>query len=337
MTENTRKGIGRKYKIMEYVLSMKNFRYTDFIKDLKDFGSESTLNRELQELVGMKWIEQNTKTKEYRINPFIKTLDIDITQQLKTGREEIEKLLRKQEKQERKIEANIKSSFEKEILLRNRIMTQTHVSFYFNEEKVNEKLVFSKDTDQLIKDLVYSLIRNGIIMPPENWKSSLEPFNLGIVIEANLKKEQQIFNLISELRNEYKTIKKRIPHSIVAPFNISKVIEIPEEHKDDFEDFAHKEAFYREKYEKKIVSQQLNNFKNNFSQMKKIFLKSDINEEIKNSEFKGLLDIFEKTDFSEIKSNPSKILDYFNSLPFKKLNQLFDKEISEENVQHRGS
>lgn len=329
MIENTRKGVARKFKIMQYAYKVKKFRWTDIIHNLVDFGAESTLNRDLQELVEREWIEHNTKTKEYRINPFIKTLDQDTDKQIKEGIESLEEILRKKEEQSEKIKIEIASSFEKELILRNRIMKQTDISFYFNEEKVNEKLVFSEGVDRLIKDLVYSLLRNGIIMAPENFKVLPEEFNIGINIKANLNQDPNIKDIITELKNEYKTEKKRIPHSLLAPFNINEVIEIPKEHEVDFEDYSHEKAFYREKYEKKIIMEKLNGFENIFSQTQEFLLSPNIKEAIKNSEFKDILSGFEEIDISEIKIDPSKALKIFNSIQLQKIKQLFDKEVNE--------
>lgn len=329
MIENTRKGIDRKFKIMQYAWGVEKFIWSDIIHNLVDFGAQATLNRDLQELVKEKWIEHNTKTKEYRKNPFIKTLDQDIDKQIKEGIERVEEILRKKGEQKEKIKIEIASSFEKELILRNRIMKQTDISFYFNEEKVNKKLVFNEGVDRLIKDLVYSLLRNVIIMAPENFKVLPEEFNIGINIKANLNQDPNIKDIIIELKNEYKTEKKRIPHTLLAPFNINEVIEIPKEHEADFEDYSHKKAFYREKYEKKIIMEKLNGFENLFSQTQKFLLSPNINEAIKNSEFKDIFNSFEEIDLSEIKINPSKILDIFDSIQLQKIKQLFDKEVSE--------
>lgn len=249
MNENTRKGIMRKYKIMEYVLSVEKFRYSDFVKNLEAFGSKSTLNRELQELVGMKWIEHNIKTKEYSHNPYIKTLDKDLNMQIRDG-----------EKKEIDHDKLVEISSFKEVELRNRI-TNLEVSQISKDfgDLTNE--IFMSDKDNLfLTNIFYSFLREGIIFNPGLWQKLIKPghFNFKFMIKCNWEKDSEIFNLINDLKDIYKKI-GYIPHNINSPFHREKEIKLNNENDEEY----YMKAVYKET-KRKLTEKKLEDMSKTF-------------------------------------------------------------------------
>lgn len=325
MNENTRKGIRRKHKIMEYVLSVKKFRYSDFIKELEGFGSQSTLNRELQELVKMTWIEQNDKTKEYSFNPLIKTLDIDPHKQIKEG-------LEKKEEYDKLLEI----SFFKEEELRNRITNNEVSKISKDFGDLTNEIFITNESNFFFSNIFYSFLREGVIFNPKFWGKLIKPshFNFRFEIKCNWEKDPEIFNLITELKEIYKKI-GYIPHSVNSPFHREKEINL--NNKDEKEHYmtAVAEQTVREFTEKKKKDFS-KNYQNKFEPLLNSF--KYISKEIESNvpELKDLTsfvdlffpgDILKNPTIDEKKEGSEKYLNLLNQLKNKIFSYL---EIEEE-------
>ncbi len=251
MVEFTKKNVDISYEIKRYALEKKKFSYSEITTDLRKFGTEKTIYNNLKPFLRNDWIQQNQKTKKYNINPFIKTWDKDPDLQIKERKEKAIKLLRNVKEKEELLKKSIDVSINKEFELRRRVMEILNFSFKFKDKKLNQGIVFDKETKQLLEDLIYSLIRNCYLFAPETWKLSkeLDYLDFEFNIKANLSKDPEIFNVYNDLKKEFME-KSIIFHSIYAPFNRDNILEIPNAKSNEIETFFHEKAFYYEKFEK---------------------------------------------------------------------------------------
>ncbi len=251
MVEYTKKNVDISYEIKKYALEKKKFSYSEITTDLRKFGSEKTIYNNLKPFVRNDWIQHNKKTKKYSINPYIKTWDKDPDLQIKEGKEKAIELLRNAKKKEELFNKSINVSINKENELKGRVLRNSNFSFKFKNKKLNQGIVFTKETMQLQEDLIYSIIRNGFLFAPETWKliKALNNLDFEFNIKANLSKDPEIYNIYNSLREDFME-KGVVFHSIFAPFNRRNILKIPKVKKDEIETFFHEMAFYYDKFEK---------------------------------------------------------------------------------------
>jgi len=272
MVEFTKKNIDISYEIKKYALKKRNFTYTEITTDLKRFGAKKTIYNNLQPFLSKDWIQKNEITRKYNINPYIKTWDKDPDFQIKEGKEKAIELLCKTKEKEEKLKFFTDFALNKEQDLRLRVMKNTQFSFDFKNNNLNKDVVFRKDTQEFLNNLVFSLIREVIIMNPETWKifNKIEDFNFEFNIKCILDKDQGINELINQLKDEYIKI-GRIPHSILTPFTREKIIELSFKKQSDIEEFFYKEALYdeylkkREKERNEVFFKEFINFYNSLA------------------------------------------------------------------------
>jgi len=256
----TKKNIELDYKIIEYAFNRKEFSYTDIINKLSNFASNSTILRHLKQMKMRNWIEQDPDSKTYRINPYIKTLNKDIDRQIKDGETEIKLKLHKAKQLKNKIEDVAEETVEQEEELFKRIMLNNLVKSSFNfRMKINDDIAFHRETKILLNKMIYSLLREIILMNPETWKLIKKPedLNFEFKVFCTLENDLEIFELLNQLKKTYKKI-GRIPHSLYAPFTRNTVIELPTQESNSIDENFHKEAYYFDKYQEELEKKKIN-------------------------------------------------------------------------------
>ena len=214
MMEFTRKNVNIDQEILEFVSKSEKYRHLDITTNqrLLDRRSKSTLEKRVS-CLKKEDVLQKREDGTYKVNPYIRDYSGNYKQQIKENKKLLE------------------DSLFKETELRDRIYSKPEITTILKGfGELNDEVFISNEPYLFFGDIFYSFLREGIIFNPDLWEKLIKPahFNFCFAIKCNWEKDPQIFNIINELKEDYKKL-GYIPHNINSPFHKKETVKLKDE------------------------------------------------------------------------------------------------------------
>lgn len=234
--------------IVFYLFNNPNKTNTEITEEMRRLGHKRpTIQTHIVKLRKARYIIRR-EDKLYKINPYIKDPDKDMSQQINYG------ILSDRVEQSK---LNYTTYLEIELYRRLTSITSFDYKYVFKPEKDFQKIRFSNATISLLGKLLYSLIRNVFILNRDTWfltKDVIYDFFVGFYGEWS--NDPMIFEIIKKLRKQYYDL-GYIPINNESPFTLPLSNTLDLVRQDEEREINLKIKDFKQKIDKKKTNEQV--------------------------------------------------------------------------------